>query len=207
MKKEQLVQDTPPLTTAICFECLQFYGNGCHKNLSALFYNNLAMTSPYWCPPSSPLLSPVSSEIWQGRARDTNIGDSRFNATQKQQSRPGAEVIAGDVANCIQRPVMSRAVIINTSPFKYMDGQMDPFKAEQTISFIESKWSIQASVNWSSLIHIMAWCLVCAKHLSDPKLELLLIRKLEVNCREILSEYHTFSFKKIYLKLSSVKYR
>ena len=79
-KKEQLVQDTPPLTTAIWFECLQFYGNGCHKNLSALFYNNLAITSPYWCPPSSPLLSPVSSEIWQGRARDTNIGDSRFNS-------------------------------------------------------------------------------------------------------------------------------
>ena len=53
MKKEQLLQDTPPLNTAICFECPQCYCNGCHKNLSALLYNNLAMTSLYWCPPSS----------------------------------------------------------------------------------------------------------------------------------------------------------
>ena len=110
------------------------------------------MTSPYWCPPSSPRLSPVSSEIWLGRARDTNIGDSRFNATQKQQSRPGAEVIAGDFANCIQRPFMSRAVIINTSPFKYMDGQMDPFKAEQTISFID--WVQVKHLSVSKLIII-----------------------------------------------------
>ena len=53
MKKEQLLQDTPPLNTTICFECPWCYCNGCHKNLSALLYINLAMTSKYWCPPSS----------------------------------------------------------------------------------------------------------------------------------------------------------
>ena len=47
MKKEQLSQDTPPLNTAICFECQWYYCDSCHKNLSVLLYNNLAMTSPY----------------------------------------------------------------------------------------------------------------------------------------------------------------
>ena len=53
MKKEQLLQDTPPLNTAICFECPGYYCNGCQKNLHVLLYNNLAMTSLYSCPPSS----------------------------------------------------------------------------------------------------------------------------------------------------------
>ena len=52
MKRTQLMQDTPTLNMAICFECPLYYCDGCHKNLSALLYNKLAMTS-YRCLPSS----------------------------------------------------------------------------------------------------------------------------------------------------------
>ena len=55
----------------------------------------------------------------------------------------------------------------------------------------------------------MACRLAGAKPLSEPMVNggILLIRTLGINFREILSEIHTFSFKKMRLKMSSGKWR
>ena len=63
-----------------------------------------------------------------------------------------------------------------------------------------------ASINQPSLVQIMACHLVGAKPLSEPMLELLLIGNSETNFSEIVSEIHTFSFKKMHLKISSTKW-
>ena len=58
---------------------------------------------------------------------------------------------------------------------------------------METEWRIYASVNQPSLVQIMACPLVGAKPLS---VGILLIQSLGTNFSEILSEIHTFSFKK-----------
>ena len=62
MEKTQLFR----MSTPIHFQC---YCNVCHNNLSALFYNNFVMTSPYRCPPSSLCLL----YQWYGR-RSPKVG-------------------------------------------------------------------------------------------------------------------------------------
>ena len=53
----------------------------------------------------------------------------------------------------------------------------------------------------------MACRLAGAKPLYEPNAGILLIRTLGINFSEILSEIRTFSFKKMYLKMSSGKRR
>ena len=67
---------------------------------------------------------------------------------------------------------------------------------------------IYASVILPSLVQIMACRLVGAKPLPEPMLVcILLIGPLGTNFSGMLIEIHTFSFKKIHLKMSSGKWR
>ena len=73
----------------------------------------------------------------------------------------------------------------------------------QSAQLIEAEWRIYATVNLPSLVQIMA----CRHVIIWAKAGIFLIPIPETNFNEIWREIHTFSFKKMHFKMSSMERR
>ena len=89
--KREVIQNTLFMNTAIHFECpICYFVMALTKYLTALFYNNPAITS-YWCPPSRLCLSTIDTQWFWNKQKVSWIRSSANNV--RYQMRFGDETI------------------------------------------------------------------------------------------------------------------